>query len=104
MNLDFDLSKLEGFQWDKGNLEHIKKHNVNYRECEESFLNKPIIVNKDETHSQKEDRFRVYGRTDKKRLLFIIFTIRINKVRVISARNQNKNERKEFQETGGENI
>lgn len=104
MDADFDLSKLRGFEWDVGNLEHIKNHNVNYRECEEAFLNKPLIVNKDETHSQKEERFRVYGRTDKKRLLFIIFTTRIDKIRVISARNQNKRERKEFQETGGENI
>ena len=45
MNLGFDLSKLEGFDWNKGNLEHIKNHNVSYRECEEAFLGKPLIVN-----------------------------------------------------------
>ena len=92
------------FDWDKGNLEHIKKHNVKEKECEEVFFNKPIIINEDETHSRTEDRFRVYGLTDKERLLFIIFTIRNNKIRVISVRNQNKRERKEFQEVGGENI
>jgi len=104
MALDFDLSKIEGFDWNKGNLEHIKKHNVNYRECEEGFLNKPLIVNEDEAHSQAEERLRVYGQTDKSRLLFMIFTIRNNKIRVISARNQNKKERKEFRRIGGEHL
>lgn len=104
MTLDLDISKIEGFDWNKGNLEHIKKHNINYRECEEAFFNKPLIVNEDESHSQTEERFRVYGQTDKSRLLFVIFTVRGNKIRVISARNQNRKERREFQESGGERL
>ncbi len=100
----FDLARIEGFEWDQGNLEHIKKHKVDYKECEEGFLNTPLIVNDDETHSQIEDRFRAYGQTNKNRLLFMIFTIRNNKIRVISARNQNKKERKEFQEAGGDYL
>src|SRR3989344_8040115 len=98
----FDLSKTVGFEWDNGNLEHIKKHSVNFRECEGVFLNKPLIINEDKTHSQAEERFRVYGQTNKKRLMFIIFTIRDNKIRVITARNQSQKERKEFKEAGGE--
>ncbi len=104
MSLRFDLSKIEGFDWDKGNLEHIKKHKVNYKECEEAFFNKPFILNKDESHSQTEERFRVYGQTNKNRLLTVIFILRTNKFRVISARDQNKKERKEFLKAGGENL
>lgn len=104
MSSDFDLSNIEGFEWDKGNLEHIKKHNVHYRECEEAFFNKPLVVNEDETHSQTEERFRVYGKTNEERSLFMIFTIRNNKIRVISARDQSRKERKEFQEAGGEHL
>lgn len=100
----FDFSIIQGFEWDQGNLEHIRKHKVDYKECEEGFSNKPLIVNDDETHSQIEDRFRVYGQTNKNRLLFMIFTIRNNKIRVVSARNQNKKERKEFQESGGDYL
>lgn len=96
----FYFSKIEGFEWDKGNLEHIKKHGVSYRECEQTFFNKPVIVNEDKTHSQTEERFRIYGQTNRKRLLFLIFTLRNNKIRVVSARDQNKKERKEFQEVG----
>lgn len=91
-----DLRKLEGFEWDQGNLEHIKKHNVNYQECEEVFTNKPLTINKDETHSQKEERFSVQGLTNDLRLLTLIITIRNKKIRVIAARNQSKKEQKNF--------
>ena len=100
--MNFDFTKIEGFDWDKGNLEHIQKHKVKVKECEEAFFNKPLIVNEDDSHSQTEERLRVYGQTNKSRLLFMIFTIRNNKIRVISARDQNKKERKEFQKVGGE--
>lgn len=102
--MDFNLSKIEGFEWDKGNLEHIKKHDVSKEECEEAFLNKQPEVTEDETHSQIEERYRVFGQTDYGRLLFMIITIRNNKIRVISARDQNKKEQKEFKKTGGEKI
>ncbi|TSC88063.1 MAG: protein of unknown function DUF497 [Microgenomates group bacterium Gr01-1014_7] len=94
--MDIDFDDLEGFDWDQGNLEHIKKHDVAREECEQSFLNKPVFINKDETHSQKEERFRLYGQTDSARLIILIFTIRDKKIRVISARDQTKMEREEF--------
>lgn len=94
--MDFDFSKLEGFEWDQGNLEHIKKHEVGYKECEEIFVNKPLRVNKDENHSKTEERWEALGKANNGRLLFIVFTIRSNKIRVISARDQNKKERREY--------
>ncbi|KKU80864.1 hypothetical protein A2875_05220 [Candidatus Gottesmanbacteria bacterium RIFCSPHIGHO2_01_FULL_46_14] len=100
--MDVDLSLIEGFDWDKGNLEHITRHKVNYKECEEVFLNKPFIVNEDESHSQSEERFRVYGHTNKNRLVMLVLTIRNNKFRIISVRDQSKKERKEYQEFGDE--
>lgn len=103
MTLDFDLSKVERFEWDQGNLGHIKKHGVNYRECEGVFFNKPLIITPEKTHSQTEERFRVYGQTNKNRKMFMIITIRDNKIRVISARDQSKKEQKEIPGIGGEN-
>ncbi|MCL4353588.1 BrnT family toxin [Patescibacteria group bacterium] len=98
LNLDGPI----GFEWDKGNVGHIEKHSVDYKECEAVFFNKPLIVNKDITHSRTEERYRVYGQTDKGRLIFMIFTIRDSRIRVISARDQSKKERAEFQQIGGE--
>lgn len=98
-----DFSKLTGFEWDRGNLDHIKKHNVGFEECEKVFVNIPLFVNKDDRHSQVEKRFRVYGRTDINRSLCLVVVVRKNRIRVISARDQNKKERAEFRKRGGEN-
>lgn len=86
------LPKILKFDWDSGNLEHIKKHEVGYLECEEVFYNEPSFFF-DEKHSNTEDRILAYGISDENRLLTLVFTIRNNKIRVISARDQNKNER-----------
>ena len=87
-----NLPDVLAFDWDQGNLEHIKKHNVEYNECEDIFYNDPIYF-EDPKHSRVEERFLTYGVTNEERLLTIVFTIRNKKVRVISARNQNKKER-----------
>lgn len=100
--MNFDFSKIEGFDWDKGNLEHIKKHSVHYTECEEVFSNKPLLINEDKEHSIKETRFHALGIPNKGRILFITFTVRDNKVRVISAREANRKERETLRKIGGE--
>jgi uncharacterized DUF497 family protein len=102
--MSIDLSIFEDFDWDKANVEHIKKHDVETKECEDVFENKPLIINDDTKHSHIEKRFRVFGQTKKKRLLTIIFTIRSKMIRIISARDQNKKERTEFRQIGGEDL
>ena len=89
------LPSPRAFEWDKGNIDKSwKKHQVHFKEAEEIFFNKPLKTFKDIEHSQLEDRFVALGRTDKKRQLHIVFTIRNEKIRIISARDQNKKERK----------
>jgi len=92
------LKKLEGFDWDKGNVEKSKqKHNVAIKECEEIFFNRPLLINFDLKHSEKEKRFQVLGKTNKDRKLFLVFTIRNKLIRVISARDQSREERKVYE-------
>jgi len=86
-----------GFNWDNGNLlKNYEKHRVSAPECEQVFFNKPLITGSDEKHSQKEVRFYALGQTDTGRLLFVVFTVRENLIRVISARDMNKKERKVY--------
>ena len=90
--------KIEGFEWDEGNiLKNWEKHKVTAGECEEAFLNEPLIIFGDVRHSLSEKRYLAFGQTNQGRKLTVIFTIRRNKVRVISARNQNRNERKFYE-------
>jgi uncharacterized DUF497 family protein len=56
------------------------------------------LVQEDESHSKFEPRYYVLGRSNDGRHLFIVFTIRRNKIRVISARNMSKRERRIYRE------
>lgn len=86
------------FDWNKGNIDkNWKRHKVDFRECEEIFSNQPLKIFYDEKHSQKEGRFLAYGITNRQRKLTVIFTIRNKKIRVISARNQNRKERRKYE-------
>jgi uncharacterized DUF497 family protein len=94
-----DFSKIEGFEWDKGNHEkNDKKHGVTRDECEQMFLNQPLRFFDDEVHSKNEERYGVLGKTNEGRRLVALFTIRKNKIRVISTRDQGKKDRKIYEE------
>ncbi|MBI4008855.1 BrnT family toxin [Candidatus Gottesmanbacteria bacterium] len=100
MRKSIDISRIEfsDFNWDKGNWrKNWLKHKVTTDESEEIFYNEPILFFRDEQHSQKEDRFIAYGITDKERLLTVVFTIRKTNIRIISARDQSKKERRIYE-------
>jgi uncharacterized DUF497 family protein len=91
--------KCVGFQWDKGNSEkNWKKHKVTQNECEQVFFNIPLIIQDDADHSTSEARWYLLGQTDSSRLLFLVFTIRKNLIRVISGRDMNKKEKDVYSE------
>lgn len=93
------LTLIEGFEWDEGNIKkNWEKHGVAHIECEEVFFNKPVIVKEDESHSTGENRYFALGKTDTDRLLLIVFTVRGNNIRVISARDMNRKERKVYEQ------
>jgi len=97
MNVRIDKD-LKGFVWDKGNIDkNWEKHRVRGTECEEVFFDENKVVSKDVLHSGGEERFIVLGKTKRDRLLFVVFTIRRRKLRVISARDVNRKERKLYE-------
>ncbi len=88
-----------GFEWDAHNAVKIwGRHKVTPVECEQMFFNRPLAANEDAKHSDNERRFYALGRTDSGRLLFTVFTVRSNKVRVISARDMSRKERKIYED------
>jgi len=54
----------------------------------------------DVAHSDLEDRWFVLGQTDTGRELFVVFTIRGESIRVISARDMSRKERKVYRSHG----
>lgn len=93
------IDKITEFDWGKGNKDkNWKKHKVADIESEEVFFNIPLIVGPDIKHSDKENRYYALGETHQMRLLFVIFTYRNTKIRVISARDMTRKERKAYSE------
>ena len=87
-----------GFNWNEGNVNKTwDKHGVADFECEEVFFNQPLIVRPDPKHSRHEARFYALGRTDSNRLLFVAFTVRRKLIRVISAREMTRRERRIYE-------
>ena len=88
------LHDIIGFDWDAANKhKNWQKHQVSSSECEEIFFNIPLLLYEDHAHSTHEKRMLALGRTNKDRRLFIVFTIRKQLIRIISARDMHRKER-----------
>ena len=91
------LSEIQDFDWDLWNIvKNVDKHQVENKECEDVFFNQPQLIEFDEKHSVVEERYKILGLTDRKRRLLVVFTVRSNKIRIISARDQSKKEKLQF--------
>lgn len=55
---EWRLAAEEGFEWDEGNSEkNWIAHRVSRAECEELFVNQPLLVAEDVRHSEREARW-----------------------------------------------
>lgn len=91
------LRTCEGFEWDDHNAGKIwQRHGVLPTECEALFFNRPLVVHDDAAHSETERRYYALGQTDTGRALFVVFTVRGRRIRVISARDMSRKERRVY--------
>ena len=88
------LPSILSFEWDKGNEQkNWLKHKVTGEEAEEAFDDENKLLFEDVKHSTfQEKRFILFGKTQEDRRLVIAFTLRNEKVRIISARPMNRKE------------
>lgn len=92
----FDFNLGTGFDWDQGNSDkNWIAHRVSREECEEVFRNRPLVGELEISGS--EERFPTLGETNKGRPLFVVFTVRRNLIRVISARDMSRAERQMYE-------
>lgn len=91
------LGTVTGFDWDEGNRDkNWEKHKVSSFECEEFFFNRPLVVNSSGGRGGQEERYFALGQTGAGRMLFVVFTLRGEKIRVISARPMSRSEREVY--------
>jgi uncharacterized protein len=88
---------LEGFEWDAGNTDKDwLRHAVHQAEAEQALLNTPLVLVADPGHSHAEARFVALDHTDTGRGLMVVFAVRGNRIRVISARTMSETERRVY--------
>ncbi|MDQ7839258.1 MAG: BrnT family toxin [Thermodesulfobacteriota bacterium] len=79
--------KIEDFEWDDKNVEHIALHNVLPEEAEEIFIDEPLYS------KTSEGKYLALGQTLDGRYLFVVFVFKdLYTVRPITARNMNLRE------------
>jgi hypothetical protein len=90
-----NIERIEGFDWDAGNVRKNERHGVSQAEAEQVFFDLRLLVVADDKHSEAEPRFHGLGATLAGRLLHVTFTLRMDgtKIRVISARDMSRKER-----------
>jgi len=91
------LAPCTGFDWDEANaLKNWERHRVSPEEAEAVFFPDPFVMRSDPAHSRREKRFWVLGKTSRNRRLFVAFTIRRSRIRVISARDMSRREDEDY--------
>jgi uncharacterized DUF497 family protein len=82
--------RIEGFIWREWVIEKLlARHAVTADEVEEVFFNSPLKVRK-----ASSGKYLLYGTSDSGRYLFVVFGWVETKVRVITARDMTKAERR----------
>ena len=91
------LESCTGFDWDDANAhKNRERHKVTPEEAEDVLFQEPLVVPSDVRHSKQEKRYYALGQTGAGRRLFIAFMIRRKLIRVISARDMNRNETESY--------
>ena len=75
--------KIEGFDWDAANVGHILRHAVTPFEVEEVVGRAHIIIQAKAING--ENRWKLFGKTASGRYVVVVFTIRLNQFRTVTA-------------------
>ena len=89
--------EIEGlkFEWNDEKYQiNIKKHGIRFETAARVFFDEYLIDNYDFEHSDDEDRIKIIGKVEK--VLVVVHTERVEKLRIISARLANKKERNDY--------
>lgn len=86
------------FEWDPNKAaKNLQKHKVLFEEAATVFQDPLSITVPDPDHSVEEDRYITIGLSSRYRLLIVAHTERGDCVRIISARELTRRERKQYE-------
>jgi uncharacterized DUF497 family protein len=82
------------FEWDEHNLRKIRAHRIGREEVEQALSNDPILIY--EQTVPEEVRYVYYGESEAGRLLAIVITERKQRIRVITAYDQDAGQKRDY--------
>jgi uncharacterized DUF497 family protein len=88
------MDEMEGFDWDAANIGHVLRHAVTPFEVEE-VAGRPHVAIPART-IKGEERWKLFRRTASKRYLVVVFTVRRNRFRTVTAYEMNAAERRKY--------
>lgn len=93
------------FEWDSGKArQNLVKHGVSFDDVGSAYDDSEALFLFDEKHSTvMESRELLIGHTDKGVILMVVFTRRQSNIRIISARQASRRERRIYYEAQREN-
>ncbi len=87
------------FEWNENKAkENIKKHKISFEEAKTVFNDPFLLTFPDPDHSKTEDRYINIGRSSKGRVITVIHTDRVARIRLISCRRATSREREVYEE------
>lgn len=87
------------FEWDEAKREaNLVKHGVDFVDALEVFADPFRIERTDRRREYREDRHQAVGRVGDQ-VVFVVYTLRGNARRIISARRASRNERRTYLES-----
>ena len=85
------------FEWDDAKARaNMRKHAISFAEAMSCFYDPRQVAFHDPDHSKDEERELPVGHSNKGRLLIVIYTIRADTIRIISARRATRQEAKVY--------
>jgi uncharacterized protein len=86
------------FEWDDDEAEaNPKKHGLTFEEAATVFADPYLLFTEDSQHSYGEEREWAIGETEEGLIAVVVFTLRDEQVRIISARLATKQERQRYE-------
>ncbi len=87
------------FEWDSAKADtNLRKHGVSFEEASTVWGDPLALILPDTDHSGSEQRYILLGLSSLQRLLVIAHTERRERVRIISARQATRKERRSYEE------
>lgn len=87
------------FEWDNNKkAQNQKKHKISFEEAATVWTDPLALIAPDPGHSIEEEREWIIGESVNNRVLVVVYTMRGETVRIISARPATKRELKQYAE------